>query len=132
MPPHKGDKPPAADRRSRQKRLEDAGGEAYLPEISAASHLARYLMDVGPVCAAGMGAAPISFSEMRAWQEISGIPLTPWEGRVLRELSQAYLAERNAAGDEPNRPPPWPEGVIGWNRVAAQALRKAVRDQLQE
>ena len=42
--------------------------------------------------AGGMGDAPLSHSEIRAWMENTGEALTAWEVRTLRKLSKDYLA----------------------------------------
>ena len=38
-----------------------------------------------------MGAAPISFAELVAWQSCSGIRLAQWELRALRRADEAWL-----------------------------------------
>lgn len=124
--PAKG-KPPPPDHRSRLKRLEEAGGDAFLPEITACAHLLGYLMECGPTSPGGMGPVPISFTDIRAWQEVTGTPLTSWEGKTLRRLSLEYLSEKTAAADDPKRAAPWPEGIEGAQRVVSRSLRESMR-----
>lgn len=64
------------------------------------------LVEIGLSEAAGMGAAPISWQSIIAWQQAAGVRLTPWEARLLRKLSIEYLAEAKRAESE-NCPPPW-------------------------
>lgn len=39
----------------------------------------------------GFSADPISYAEMQAWSELSGIRPTPFEVECLRELDVAFL-----------------------------------------
>lgn len=41
--------------------------------------------------AGGMGSAPLSHGEIRAWMDNTGEALTAWEVRTLRRLSNDYL-----------------------------------------
>lgn len=54
---------------------------------------------------AGMGNAPLSHSEIAAWQSNTGIELSAWEARTLRQLSAEYLASAQEAEDEKCKPP---------------------------
>lgn len=38
------------------------------------------------------GANPMSWTEMTAWQQITGHEVEPWEADVLRAIDRAYLA----------------------------------------
>lgn len=66
---------------------------------------ARWL-EIGPTEAAGMGAGPISWPTIKAWQDVMGTALTRWEARLIQKLSQAYLKEGRLAESE-NHPAPW-------------------------
>lgn len=61
-----------------------------------APHLIAYLWDAGPALP---GPAPLTHSEINAWQQSSGVELAPWEARLLRRLSAEYLAETRRATD---------------------------------
>lgn len=82
--------------------------DEYLPEYPECSalHLVHYLFEIGPVQSSGMGTAPISFSEIASWQQITGTSLNSWEGRMLRRLSNEYLQESYLA-ESPSRPSPF-------------------------
>ena len=69
-------------------------------------HVLRWFTEMGISEAAGMGSAPLSWVTIDAWQRITGTRLSPWEARLIRSLSVAYLAESREAEDE-NRPAPW-------------------------
>lgn len=74
--------------------------EPEMPEVSACGHLIGYLFDAGPFEQGGMGPAPLSWKEINAWCDRTGIDLQPWESRMLRVLSSAYTGEMNAAEDQ--------------------------------
>lgn len=92
--------------KSRQQQLADADIEPEMPELAWGRHLIDYLLEVGPVMAAGMGSAPITFTELSNWQEQVGLRLTPWEVRTLRRLSLEYNSESQLA-TKPDRDPPF-------------------------
>lgn len=83
------------------------------------------LMEMGLSEAAGMGAAPLSWLSIDAWQRVTGITLPTWEVRLLRKLSIAYLAENRAAESE-NCPPPWRAEVTQREREVEQARLEMV------
>lgn len=64
------------------------------------------LMDIGLSEAAGMGAAPLSWKEIDAWCNRTGVDLPPWEARLIRKLSVEYIAESRRAESD-TCPPPW-------------------------
>lgn len=64
------------------------------------------LVEIGLNEVAGMGVAPISWQTIDAWCNRTGVDLPPWEARLLRKLSIAYVAEGRRAESE-NCPPPW-------------------------
>ena len=109
---------------SRRERIERDGGEIEMPPFDDGEYLIAYLYELGPTVAAGMGAGPVTFAEMAAWQVARGFELEPWEARLLRRLSVDYLAESHRA-TERNCPPPWGGSVavrVSHDRAAARAL----------
>lgn len=77
-----------------------------MPELEWGQHLIDYLLEVGPVMAAGMGSGPITFTELSNWQAQVGLRLSPWEVRTLRRLSAEYNSESQMA-TKPDREPPF-------------------------
>lgn len=69
-----------------------------MPPIAGAQELITYLFEIGPTMAAGMGAGPITFGEIFAWQALTGIRLVPSQVRLLRHLSRTYLNESMRGG----------------------------------
>ena len=53
-----------------------------------------------------MSPTPLSWGEIGEWQRQTNLSLEPWEVRLIRHLSVAYIAEGRKAEEE-NCPPPW-------------------------
>lgn len=84
-----------------------------------------YLMEIGPFVSAGMGPGPIGWRDIAAWQEISGIDLQPWEGRLIRRLSAEYLGMLQDA-KKPECPAPYV--VKSDAEVEAEAVASKIRN----
>lgn len=119
----------AHEKRTNESRLErlrkqyaDDDFAPDMPPLSGAAHVVGYLYELGPIVAAGMGAAPVSHLEIAAWVRLTGIELHPWEVRFLRRLSGEYLAELHAA-EKADRPAPW-------GAVRAQYVARSMREQI--
>jgi hypothetical protein len=88
------------------------------------------LMEIGPVEPAGMGEAPIGWQTIAAWADLTGARVSPWQARLLRDLSKAYLTERVAAED-PVWPAPWVDpaaAAVRLEQAANEARLRAVLD----
>jgi hypothetical protein len=83
-------------------------------------YLVDYLMEVGPTMPGGFGPAPLSYSELRAWQDTMGIQLTPWEAQTLRRLSTTWIVSSRAA-EAPDCPPPY-----AYQRPSRAAVAKKI------
>lgn len=90
-----------------EKLRADKNEPDYQPDMpeAAALHLLGYLWDAGPSMSGGMGPVPLTHSELVAWQQNSGIELTPWEAQTLRRLSIEHINECVRA-DKPDCPSP--------------------------
>jgi hypothetical protein len=53
----------------------------------------------------GMGLIPLTWQEISAWQESSGISLATWEANAIRRASKEY-ARQVSISDKPDCPPP--------------------------
>lgn len=93
-------------RLTRMQQLAEAGAQAPLPPLWRGEYLLGYLWDAGPLMRGGMEPAPLSCTELGAWQEASGVELQPWESALLRRLSREYLAEATQASAS-DSPAPW-------------------------
>ena len=47
----------------------------------------------------------ITYRDLAAWQEISGVELLPWEGRLLRRLSGDFASQQHKARKADCAPP---------------------------
>ena len=72
-----------------------------MPECEAI-YLVGYLYEVGPV----IGDLPVTHTELRSWQDNTGIGLNSWEVRTVARLSREYLSESQKA-KTPTAPAPW-------------------------
>ncbi|EJL34124.1 hypothetical protein [Novosphingobium sp. AP12] len=108
-------KPPEGSKRAQAKdlpralpRAEQLKKDRIVPQMppNPAPHILSRLFEIGLTEAAGMGAGPLSWQSIKAWQDVIGVSLSRWEARLLRKLSVEYLAEGHRAESE-NCPPPW-------------------------
>jgi hypothetical protein len=67
--------------------------------------LIEQLAEIGFVSQGMYGAIPLSWQEIRAWQELTNTELPSEEALQLKQLSRDYCSEYNAA-DKPHRPKP--------------------------
>lgn len=84
------------DKRSRRERRLDDGLSLDLPPLNAA-YLSRIFFEVGPTLSTGMGPTLLTHLELRAYQDNTGIRLSPWEVRTLRRLSSEWIAQSHKA-----------------------------------
>lgn len=94
------------DEKTRLEAIRDAGGDVLYPPTSSCHYLVGLLFDAGPALYGGMGASPLTHSEIRAYQQNTATTLTPWEAREIRRLSSVYLSESQKA-EEPDCPQPY-------------------------
>jgi len=71
-----------------------------------APHILQWLVEIGLTECNGMGESPISWREIHYWQQNTGVQLSAFEAKLIRELSVAYVAQKNKSDSE-NCPPPW-------------------------
>ena len=96
------------------ERFQAEGTPVFLPEVSL-PHIIDYLLEVGPTMPSGLGPAPLTHVELRAWQADMAIELSPFEAQTLRRLSRVWIthAQRSEAADCPA-----PYGYTGPGRAA--------------
>ena len=117
----------AAEHVTRNSRIDDLKRQKITPQMppNPAPHMIDRLIEIGLTEAAGMGSAPLSWREIDAWCARTRVDLPPWEGRLIRRLSIAYLAESRLAESE-TCPPPWRAEVTARELEAAEASLWAV------
>lgn len=84
--------------------------EPDMPPLNGSAYLVAHLYEVGPTLAGGMGPAPLTFEELEAWMNVTGVDLDSWEVRFIHELSKEYLSEYYKAGKR-DREAPWTREV---------------------
>ena len=77
-----------------------------MPPIDGAEYLLAYLWEVGPIMSGAMGSGPITHGEIQSWQWNTGVRLSAWEARALKQLSIEYLSEQHRA-EKLGCEPPW-------------------------
>jgi len=92
---------------------------------NAMPHIIDWLTEIGLVGTNGMGAVPVSWQEINAWQFVTGVQLEPWVARLMRRLSVAYVAMSRKAEHE-SCPPPWKAPVTAWERDTETARLQMV------
>lgn len=84
---------------------------------------------IGPAVGTGFGFAPISWSEVRAWSELTATRLAPWQAEGLVLMSRAYVGEYSQASHTKGSHSPWTddEGEEAREASVADTLRSGLR-----
>ena len=86
----------------------EALGENKLPDLPSVeylSYLIEYLSELGFFSHGSMGAIPLTWSDIWAWQTLTGTNLSCRDSLTIRKLSTHYVAERTRAKDRNALPP---------------------------
>lgn len=111
---------------TRKQKLAADGVEPVYPPLWDEAYLLDILFDAGPVQPGAMGAEPIGYVEINAWQSAHCVQLTPWECGVLRRLSIAYCDSLHASTNPAAAAP----GSVEETPEDAEERRKRVSDGL--
>lgn len=97
--------------------------------VEADELLTRLLYTVGPAAGTGFGLAPISWSELRAWCELTATRLMPWQAEALVLMSRAYASEHSQASKTKGSHSPWTDdkGKEKREESVADTLRSGLR-----
>jgi len=88
-------------------------------------HMIERWTEMGMTGSNGMSATPLNWAEIAAWQANTCVKLTPWESRLIRALSLAYVAQSRISEEE-TCPPPWTGAVT----EAEKATEIAILDEV--
>jgi hypothetical protein len=88
-------------------------------------HMVEWWTEIGMTGSNGMSATPLSWTEIAAWQTNTCVTLTPWEARLIRSLSIAYLVQSRLSEAE-TCPPPWRGEVTEADKAAEVSFLDAV------
>jgi hypothetical protein len=94
--------------------------------VTRGAYLLAHLMEAGPVMSGGMGPAPLTFAELRAWQDMVGVELQPWEAKLMRKLSVEFASESQQATAH-DRPAPWSERAAPDREAIGRQLGRELR-----
>ena len=81
--------------KTRAEELEALGAKPEMPPVRSNFYIIDFWLQAGVFQASDMGAAPLSSTELMAWQTGAGVTLTPFEFTTILELSRQYLAAQN-------------------------------------
>jgi hypothetical protein len=116
---------PSKAKVSRQKEFEakvERGESApflELPNIEGLSYIVDYLFEVGPMT----GESSVTWQEVRAWREETGVTLDDFEVTSIVALSKAYAGMLYEARD-PMTPPPHVTSIASLNEQKARAATR--------
>jgi hypothetical protein len=68
-------------------------------------YILSWFNDVGEAQFTDSGLKPLSWAEIKAWQDLSGTSLDYWEAQLLRNMSLSYIAQYNSSQAEVCAPP---------------------------
>lgn len=88
--------------------------EIHLPDIpSALGYLLGFFFSSGQCMQYGMGIAPLTWQEIKAYNEANDLEMCNWEMALIKKMSEAYCNEY-AHSSDPKRPCAY-EAVIEQN-----------------
>jgi hypothetical protein len=112
---------------SRMQSIKDDGGAPQFPQQPPFAYLVDFLYSAGPSLPVGGGSAPLSHSELSAWQHNTGNSLSAWEATTLRSLSIAHIDQTNQS-QHTDCPPPWcPEPTPETRRDISRQVQNALQ-----
>jgi hypothetical protein len=82
-----------------------------MPEILGYDHLFLYLEELGFASGGGMSIAPLTFTEIKNWSDLTGTKLSIFEAESLFNLTRVYVRQRFDSEDV-NCPTPFSPEVI--------------------
>lgn len=74
------------------------------PTLDCGGYLLEHLENMGFYMSSGMGMIPLTFQEIKAYMELTNNPLNSEEVLLIRQMSQAYIAELNDTRNEREAP----------------------------
>ena len=95
---------------TRAEKIQKNGGRPLLPDVGDAEYVITYWQDLGMVEMGAMGPIPLSAREILSWQECTGVELSAWEYRAIKQMSQSYLMQAKES-EKPECEPPYGDPV---------------------
>lgn len=103
------DSAPKGQKKPRRYYFKQDAASNYLnmPDVAGFRYLIDLMLDVvGP----NGGLLQLDMQEIKAWCELSGVELTPWEASTIRNMSRAYVVQFNRSNDSMESPPYYEDG----------------------
>lgn len=66
-----------------------------MPDVGNAAYIIQLLFDVGISVQSGMGLAPINWTELRSWTQVTRVNLSPWEAETIILLSRHFVMKHS-------------------------------------
>lgn len=98
-----------------------------MPPIEGGEYLAEYLNELG-IARAGM--QPLTYQEIQAWTQLTGLELTPMETTTLRELSESYVVQIAKAA-KADCPAPYDSRSLSERRQSGSAVFRKLFEEAQ-
>lgn len=76
-----------------------------MPMVDAGGYLVRAFQEIGRL-SIGFSLAPLTWAEIDAYARLTGEIKEPFEAKIIRRMSEAYL-EGFRAGEDEFSIPPW-------------------------
>lgn len=82
--------------------------EIHLPDVqsTALGYLLGFFFASGQVIQNGMGIAPLTWQEIKAYNEVNELQMCTWEMGLIKRMSEVYCSEY-AQSSDPKRPSPY-------------------------
>ena len=100
---------------TRSEKAREEGSAPPMPD-NPLPHVASWLLEAGP----DKGDGPLDWLDIKAWQELSGLELLPFEAALIRRMSIIYSNQKFRAA-KPDCPMPF-----NLDRDRVEARRDAV------
>jgi len=75
-----------------------------MPDIKGAEHILHHLNTLGWCSSTGMGITALSFTEIKAYSDLTETPLNSDEVLLIRQMSQAYCSNVQTKDPSANAP----------------------------
>ncbi len=103
----------------------DSSYQPLMPPVEAGKHIVDFLFEFGPLVRSGDGSGPMTHTEIRNFQENTGVEFDSWGARLLFKLSREYYSESNRAKSV-DCPEPWDQ-----EKLLVGGVKKPVMTSLQ-
>lgn len=80
-------------------------GYSFMPQVTA-NYLLSELQNAGLAKSGANGIEPLSWTELKAYVDLTDSALQPWECEAMIEVSRTYVRSYHAASDN-TMPPPY-------------------------